>query len=355
VGYLEWMKRTSFVLFLLVITLSFSCDDKTTPTCRLPTQTKGFALSPQGFPTSYDRLVQFYEDVESFKDGAVMWNGAWRDDAVEGEDAGTVPEGASSVQDAAIQYCFMPIAVFGWRNGDTNLIQIPAFTTNDWSNTQARAKFVSMLVAFVNQYRPPYVFLGNENDFYYESNPTDYGNWLSAYNQAYDAIKEVSETTKIGPVFNFEHMSGQGILNAWNTQYWQAIEEHDLDRVDVVGLSVYPFFNYETPADVPSNYLNPLFERIGNRPVVITETGWPAQNLGALNPQWETSEEAQVEYVTRLQAFTNGKDIPVMNWLFLNGMVDDGTSSDQWKIFGSVSIRNKIGIEYQVYEPWLDL
>lgn len=331
------------------------CETDHRNSCSVPTQAHGFGFSPRGFPNTYNRTVEFFEDMENLQDAAVMWNGSWRDDAINGEDAGTVPAGAELIQSSSFQYCYVPVPVFGWRNGETNLIQIPSSMINDWTNIAAREKFINMLVTFVNEYRPPYIFLGNENDFYFESNPSDYTNWIIAYNLMYNAIKQVSQETLVGPVFNFEHISGNGQLNAWTQTFWQALDAHDMNKVDVVGVSVYPFFNFEDPADIPNNYLQPLLSRVGSRPVVITETGWPAWNLGNLNPQWSTTEENQVTYVSRLQAFTSGENIPVMNWLYYNGLNDDGSSSEAWKIFGSVSIRNRQGINYQVYPFWVDL
>jgi hypothetical protein len=249
--------------------------------------------------------------------------------------------------------CEIESGIFGWRSGDTNLIQIPSNLVNDWTNLDARDLYVSMLKDFVNQYRSTYIFLGNENDFYYEPNTADYANWIITYNLAYDAIKQVVPETLVGPVFSYEHISGQGILNGWNAQFWQALDDHDMDKVDIVGVTVYPFFQYENSEDVPSNYLQPLFDKVGSRPVIITETGWPAENFALPAPVWTTTEEAQVTYVDRLSAMTSGKNIPVMNWLFYNGMVDDG--SDAWKIFGTVSVKDSLGIEYQVFSKWAGL
>lgn len=349
------MLKPRFIVWMLLICVLGSCSNSHKNSCVAPVQAHGFGFSPLGFPLTYDRSVQFFEDIEKLKDGAVMWNGSWRDDAANGTDAGDVPAGAKLIADSAIQYCYVPIAVFGWRSGATNYIQIPGAAINDWSNIEARKKFISMLVDYVTQYKPKYIFLGNENDFYYQSNVADYAHWIIAYNLAYDAIKQVSEDTQVGPVFNYEHISGQGLLNGWNTSFWEALDAHDLNKVDVVGLSVYPFFNYVDPSNVPSTYLNPLKTKIGSKPIVITETGWPAQNLMGFNPPWVTTEEAQVEYVARLQAFTSGLTVPVMNWLYFNGLKDDGSHSDAWKTFGSISIKNSLGNEYQVYNTWSDL
>jgi hypothetical protein len=349
------MFKITSIGFISLSLLFASCETDHKNSCKVPAQAHGFGYSPLGFPNSYDQSVAFFEDMEQLNDASVMWNGSWRDDAINGSDAGKIPEGASVIQDSAVKYCFVPVNVFGWRSGTTNYISIPSSTVNDWTNSEARAQYISMLVDFVTKYRPPYVFLGNENDFYYESNTSDYAHWMIAYNAAYDAIKTVSEETLVGPVFNYEHLSGQGLLNGWNASYWEALDAHDFNKIDVIGLTLYPFFNYEDPALVPSDYLDPLVVKIGSKPIVITETGWPAENLGNLNPQWSTTEENQVEYVSRLTALTAGKNVPVMNWLFFNGLEDDGSYSTEWKTFGSISVKNENGILYQVYDAWLDL
>lgn len=352
------MTRATRILLLVAIFLTVFaqfCSNKNTPSCKIPIQAKGFGFSPLGFPATYDHTTEFFDDMENLKDAAVLWNGSWRDDAASGSDAGETPAAAKLIQESSFQYCYVPVPVFGWRNGDQNLIQIPSNLINDWTNVDAREKFVAMLKDFVIQYRPPYVFLGNENDFYYESNTADYSHWLIAYNIAYDAIKESNPETLVGPVFSYEHISGQGVLNGWTAEFWQAYDDHDPDRVDIVGFTVYPFLQYEKPQDIPSDYLSPIFDRVKSKPVIITETGWPAEDLGNLNPQWVVEEGAQLLYLDKLKTLIVGRTIPVMNWLFFNGMVDDGSHSDQWKIFGSVSVKDFLGNEYDVYNPWTDL
>ncbi|MCC7460178.1 MAG: hypothetical protein IT286_02635 [Proteobacteria bacterium] len=340
-------------LLVPILLLSFiGCETDHKNSCDIPAQAHGFSYSPVGFPDSSNQSTAFFEDMEQFNDTSVISTQIWRDDLEAGTDAGKTPKQAELIQDSALQYCFVPVSTFSWRENGTNYIRIPGYALNNWSNVQARTKFISMLVTFANKYRPPYLLLGHENDFYFQEDPIDYANWLMVYNAAYDAIKEVSESTKIGPSFSYEHMSGQGFLKGWNATYWEALEQHDLSRVDVVGLTVFPFFNFEDPADVPGNYLNSIVTKIGTRPIVITQTGWPARNLGGLNPQWSTTEEDQVTYVNRLTAVTVGKNIPSVNWLYYNSPTQENT--ENWKTFGSVSLRTMQGNEYQVFNSWLN-
>jgi hypothetical protein len=209
-----------------------------------------------------------------------------------------------------------------------------------------------MVRAFATEYRPPYVFLGNENDFYFEQAPDDYANWVAAYNEAYEAIKAASPETFVGPVFNYEHLTGQGGLNGWTKPLWGALEAHDLTKVDIVGLSVYPFFGAAEPEAIADDYFEPLFARIGNRPLAVTETGWPAGHPAGFTPRWAAGERQQVEYIGRLTALLGGHEVRLVNWLLLYPLRDDGSNALAWRLFGSVSLRNAAGQPRPAYEAW---
>ena len=314
---------------------------------------KGFGISPRGFPLDYSQLPAFYTEVGAIPGGGVLWNGAWRDDVAGGTDAGVIPLAARSVLLNAPTYRYTPVLVFGWRSGEQVFLSVPGNPANDWTNAEAMNRFISMLSEVGATYKPPFAFLGNENDFYYESDPQDYANWIAFYNRAYDAIKAVSPTTSIGPVFNYEHMAGAGRLNGWTTSYWAALEMHDMARVDVVGITLYPWLSFATAAAVPADYLDSLSMRIGSKPIAITETGWPAENPGGLTLPWETNEPAQVTYLRQLSAMLAGKPVRMVNHLFLHAMQDPGGGSSDWKLFGSISIRDGSGNPRPVYDSWV--
>jgi hypothetical protein len=314
---------------------------------------KGFGISPQGVPLDWSKLGDFYTEVGSMTNSAVMWNGGWRDDLADGTDAGTIPKGAADIVQNSKNYRFTPISVFGWRSGDTIYLNVPGDETNYWTNTTARSLFKNMLVDYVDTYQPPFIFIGNENSAYYEQNPTDYENWINFYNDAYDAIKTASPGTKVGTIFNFEHIAGSGKLNGWTKTYWEAIDLHDLSKVDIVGVTLYPFLNYASADEVPVSYLDPLVSRISSKPIAITETGWPAEDFGNLDLPWEESEQAQLTYLSKLEVMLEGNNISTVNWLFLYPMEDPGGSPSDWELFGSISIRDSSGNKRPVYDPWL--
>lgn len=354
------MKKGNKFLFALIIlaAATFACAQATpTPaSASLPAAEaggviKGYGISPLGFPADYSRFIDFLEEVGKLPNGGVMHNGPWREDIEGGSDAGEIPPTAITVVQQAATYGYTPIIVFGWRSDDGSVhVSVPANPTDDWSNPEAKDLFEQMLVDFAGQYHPPYLFLGNESDAYFISSPEDYARWVEFYNRAYDAIKAVSPETQVGPIFQYERLSGQGNFNQWTTAQWGALEAHDLDKVDILGLTVYPWLGVAAPAEIPADYFGPLLERIGDKPIAITETGWPGADLGVVTA-WEQSSEAQLEYLAALDQMLAGVNVKILNWLHYYQMVP--SEATFWKTFSSISLLDYEGNKRAVYETWV--
>ena len=343
-------------LFLALGLLGGSCKSTQpiNPSTGVPIgAVKGFGFSPQGFPGDFGKTPEFFTELKTIPNGGVMWSGPWRDDEVDGSDAGMIPTAAVATMQSAALAGVTPIIVFGWRSETTLYLKVPSNSVNNWTNADAESLFLSMLVQFAVVYRPPFLFLGNETDFYYEQDVTDYANWVRVYQAAFDTLKKVSPMTRVGTIFSYEHMAGAGGLVGWIMPRWGALTGHDLKTIDVVGITSYPWFHFRMATDVPSNYFNALKVRIPITPIAITETGWPAESLGGLTPLWETSPAAQVVYLDELEDALKGMNVAILNWLFLHQMVDPGGSTDEWKLFGSVSLRDSLGQKRPVYDSWV--
>lgn len=346
------MKHWAWVAAVLLFT---ACAPSTALPTTLPatpagsTVLKGYGISPLGFPGDYSQYPQFLEEVAGLPNGSVMFNGAWRDAAAS---SGQPPQAAAGLMQDAAQYGFTPIIVFGWRSGDQLHLDVPTNPTDNWSNAEARALFIQMLVDFATQHQPPYLFLGNENDEYFIAQPEEYLRWIEVYNLAYDAIKAASPTTQVGPIFQYERMAGLGMLNGWTESHWGALEAHDMRKVDVLGITLYPWFSVAAPEEIPDGYLAPLLQRTGATPIAITETGWPAEQLG-LNAPWERSPQVQVGYIDALARITQSADLRILNWLFINP-INAASDSLEVQLFGSVSLRDASGNKRSVYDAWVN-
>ncbi|UYN88964.1 MAG: hypothetical protein KIT08_07650 [Anaerolineales bacterium] len=346
------MKRWAW---LVIATLFTACAQPPSPATLPATPAgsavlKGYGISPLGFPADFSQYPQFLEEVASLPNGAVMFNGAWRDSI---DSSGQPPQAAAGLMLAAAQYGFTPIIVFGWRSSNAQLhLDLPSDPTNNWSNPGARSLFIEMLAGFATQHQPPYIFLGNESDDYFIAQPKDYLRWIEVYNQAYDAIKAASPGTQVGPIFQYERMAGLGVLNGWSEPHWGALDAHDMTKVDILGITLYPWFSASTPAEIPDGYLAPLLQRTGATPIAVTETGWPADTLGLQTP-WEASPQVQVRYVEALARITSCAEIRILNWLFINP-INALPDSLEVQLFGSISLRDADGEKRPVYDAWLN-
>lgn len=316
---------------------------------------KGFGISPEGWPQDFSRLEDFLAEVGSFPNGGLMFNGGWRDDLLEGTDAGEIPDTAAGITGRAAEFGYVPINVFGWRSqGNIVHLAVPDNPANDWTNEAAKDLYQQMLVAFAETYQPPYIFIGNESDEYFIGHPEDYLRWVEFYNRAYDAIKAVAPNTLVGPIFQYERMAGIGQINNWNEPHWGALDSHDLNRVDIVGLTFYPMFSVATPQDIPDDYLAPIQARIGDKPIAITETGWPAEYFGEPELPWQASEELQVAYIEALERVLEGANIEILNWAFLYPLGDSGDGNIVWELFGPLALYDRQGNPRPALQAWLE-
>lgn len=299
---------------------------------------RGYALSPRGFPEDFSQIEAFFDEVQALGRASVQVNTLWRDNAT----GGAIPAVAqvAAAQDALRDVQL--VVVFGWNEMD------------DWSNPETVQSFARMAASYAAAHKPDYLFLGNETDFDAERDPTAYAEWTAAYRTIRQEIKLRNPATLVGTVFNAEHFMGTGRFSGWTSPVTEAWAAHQPATIDVVGLTVYPFLGSATVADVPDTYLRPLFDLIGNKPIVVTETGWPADSFDGTSEgpvAWTPGEDAQVQFTTKLRTMLAGRDVRVVNWLFLYPLAS-GASPDVIRTFGSISAYGRDLSPRPLYDAW---
>lgn len=317
-----------------------------------------FGVSPNNFPSSSttEDFTNFYCFLGSLNNGGVLAGESWRDDKFGVSDGGgAIPEIFTQYRRLGATYGFEPIYIVGWDANGTLLLNQPApgNTDNSWSNTESTAKFQQMLVTFAETLKPRYLFIGNEVNLY---DGSDYLQWVAFYEGAYDAIKAVSPNTNVGTIFQYEDLSGNTALSQPNhSADWEKLTRFDLDKLDVIGITLYPFFQYATAASVPADYLQPLIDRVGNKPIAITETGWPSDNLfgASQTPPWETSPTAQVVYSQALDGVIDGLNVPVLSWLYVHPLNLGGAATNTTKIFTSIALYDSTNVKLPIYDVWV--
>ena len=283
-----------------------------------------FGLSPVGFPADMSNLLKWFETVAKIPGGGVYGPTLWRDSLAL---AGQVPQIAQVVATESAKLKMPPVVVLGWHadtNPPTPVLASPHNPVNNWTNGETRTLFQQAAVAYATKFQPELLFLGSETDWYAVSNPADYRNWVAVYVATRKAIRAVSPKTKVGTCFQFERISGTGKLTGFNTPAWQALTQHDLTTLDVVGVTSYPMFATKDASGVDEKYLEPLTHKLpAGMPVAILESGWPAEcglkagcpwNAGAL----QQLELAKAAKKLAQKSAAEGHPLLTYNWLFIN-------------------------------------
>ena len=146
----------------------------------------------------------------------------------------------------------------------------------DPSDAGQRQQFIDTVVGIVEEHELAYLLLGTEVDRIEADDPAAFDAFVALYADTYDAVKAVSPGTKVFTAFQLEELRGGGYLTGrdWDER-WGLIEAFG-DRLDLVGFTSYPFFDYESPADIPDDYYAEAAAHAGGRPIAFTELGWPS-------------------------------------------------------------------------------
>lgn len=310
----------------------------------------GYALSPQGFPNDFSQMGTFLQETASLcGNGIVYANGDWRDDTAS---SGIIPNLQKTISQLQPNpYGYTDMLTYAWATYPALHLNTLSDPTNNWTNSDMRSRFLQMLIRTADSLQPAYLFIGNEVDLYLTIDSLDYYNWISFYETAYDSVKAHSPGTKVGTVFSYEHLSGNGTLTGspeWMTPHWNALDDMDTSKMDMVGISFYPFFQYASANAVPNTYLDPMFTHISNKPLVFTETGWPGDSL--IGP-WNANAQEQVDFVNKLFTLVGAHNVPAVNWFYLNYMMSNSISPDVL-IFKSVALRDSLGNDRPALALW---
>ncbi len=275
----------------------------------------------------------------------IAFHGNWRDSM---ESAGQIPSLALAAMSAADQYDFTPVIGLGWTvgGGSPDLVSRTDTLDDSWANTETRDEFLAMVVDLAGEYRPPFLFLGNELNMYYNTHTDEeWRSWLEEYSACYDAIKAVSPATVVYTTFQYELLEGLGSHNGWSYPAdWRPVDDLvDTGRLDALGFTSYPYFEYDNPDEIPGDY----YERIAEHwsgPVLFSEIGW----LGGESPPYSGGETEQAEFIARFFQLTESLELYYAVWLFLH----DWDGQDSQPAFRFIGLRENDGSPRLADEVW---
>ena len=166
----------------------------------------------------------------------------------------------------------------------------------NFSTPEIRTAYQSFAVRLARDYQPAYLGLASEINTYLDAYPEDAEHFISLYKETYAAVKEVSPDTQVFVTFQWDDLNR---LDGDGTAYdikWEQIEAFE-PELDIWAVSSYPYFFFDTPADIPGDYYSPLLART-DKPLAIAESGWTSRDLSEITG----SPEKQAEFLRKVDA-----------------------------------------------------
>jgi len=181
-------------------------------------------------------------------------------------------------------------------------------------NNTNREKYLKSIGDFAETHHPPYLAIGIEVNSLYIKSETDFRNFAALYNEAYDAVKEVSPDTKVFTVFQYELLKGHTL---WSTKpanesksQWHLLE---LFKSDAVAFTTYPCLVFTDPSEIPDDYYVEIREHT-LKPIIFSEIGWHSEESPV---GWESSEAEQAAFITRYRELTMNLGVEIAVWSFV--------------------------------------
>lgn len=256
---------------------------------------------------------------------------------------GKVPAVVPAAFAAAKQYSFGPLVIALGVAADAGGTGMKS--TIDWGSTQ-RERFLATITQIARDHRPRFLAIGVETNRLWLTDRTAFDGFARGYADAYDAVKRVSPDTKVFTIFQLELMRGHAtrMTGRDDEPQWDLLERF-AGRLDLLGLTTYPFLQYQRPSDIPEDYYSDAARRL-RAPVAFTEIGWPSARPTSAVAAYDASPDAQAEFVDRFFALTATTRPAIALWSF---PFELGAPSS---LFDSVAIRGADGAAKPALAAW---
>lgn len=259
----------------------------------------GVSLSPKSYqPSDFN---DFFEKAKQAGD-IVSWAGDW-------DDLGASDKAPEVVAELASTYDYVPLIEAQFFTQSTGLLLRPL-------NDSVKQSYKDGAAQFASTYRPAYLAFGIEVNVLYDQSPADFENFVGFYGEVYDAVKEVSQTTKVFTIFQLERMKGLngGLFGGENdpaNAEWFLLDR--FPKSDIAAFTTYPDLIFKDPSEIPLDYYSEIGAHT-TKAIAFTEMGW---HTAPVPPGWEGSEEKQANFVRLFFNYTQSLDKEFAVWSFL--------------------------------------
>ncbi|MGB9856268.1 MAG: hypothetical protein ACPLKS_06970 [Caldisericum exile] len=186
-----------------------------------------------------------------------------------------------------------PIIHLSFIGSGVTLVTPPGMENATLSDPAWRTGYKQAALDVVKAIRPRYLSLGNEVNRWYEKygkdGPNGFTNYVSLYEETYDAVKKLSPETKVFCVFAREIIS--------ETEHREAnltvLSLFNPDKMDLLVFTSYPYAIGKTnPSMIPNDYYSKASDYMPGKPFGFSEIAWPSFDAFG-------GEQAQADFIVQ--------------------------------------------------------
>ena len=339
---MQYARYVGIGVLLLCILISGCAEDIEKPDkyspYSLPLTARSFYIgmvpTPKSVPeTTFEDIIAAYEEVGRLGEVTMVWGSPGGIGLYE-------KLKANQVVTAVRVYGLKPVLTLNFHTikqvqgeGLKPVIDAPEGIVAEASNPEFRRLWVDEARNIAREFQPDYLSLGNEINDYFYFNPDDLEAYLTLFDEAYSAIKQASPNTRVMVVFSYTHLI--------DNNQWTLFDK--FDKVDIIGLTTYPWKHFSIPGDIDKDYYSRLNQYV-TKPVAFTEIGWAGD------------ETEQAEFLVRFLGLTGDINLEMVNWLFLHEIELEGIGKSVFSPESTtIALKKADGTRKEIYNVWLDL
>jgi arabinogalactan endo-1,4-beta-galactosidase len=218
-------------------------------------------------------------------------------------------------------------------------------TPNNLSNATLsdpswRILYKTSVIDVVNTVHPKYLSIGNEVNKWYEAfganetDPNGFQQFISLYEDIYDAVKIVSPDTQVFCVFARE------IVKENREADLSVISLFDENKLDLLALTTYPYAvqGINKPEDISFDYYQRATAYAPNTPLAFTEIGWSSHDAFG-------GQQGQYDFLVNLSTVLTQQqaiDLHFFGYIWLHDQPGGDTTG----------LIKRDGTEKKGYEAW---
>jgi hypothetical protein len=238
---------------------------------------------------------------------------------------------------------------------------LPSTWDASFGNPRVRSAYTNYALWIVRTFHPSFLGLASEINTYMDAHPDDAANFVSLYDEIYEAVKVEAPQTKIFVTFQWEQLNNlipqlaQG--HKPNHPDWSKIEIFE-PRLDLWVISSYPFIAYHAGVDIPADYYRVLLFQTA-KPLAIAEGGYSSRPQGSI----PGTPQDQISY---LNAIHDQIGVRLTFWVYLllndfnldsygQALQANGQNPHDINtlgLFASVGLRNSDGTSKPAMDLW---